>query len=120
MDRKIYCFDIDGTICNNTWGKYEEAEPWMDRINYVNNLYDEGHYIIYMTARGASKWDPSFGVPAGADTKVDFDKMFNFTDNQLKGWGCKYQELRLGKPNADYYVDDRAVTDGHFFSKVCS
>ena len=42
--------------------------------------------------------------------------MFNFTDNQLKGWGCKYQELRLGKPNADYYVDDRAVTDGHFFS----
>jgi len=99
MDRKIYCFDIDGTICNNTWGKYEEAEPWMNRINHVNN-----------------QWDPSFGVPAGADTKVDFDKMFNFTDNQLKSWGCKYQELRLGKPNADYYIDDRAVTDGHFFS----
>ena len=31
MDRKIYCFDIDGTICNNTWGKYEEFEPWMNR-----------------------------------------------------------------------------------------
>ena len=119
MDRKIYCFDIDGTICTNTWGKYEQAEPMVHRIIQVNKLFDEGHYIIYMTARGASKWDPSFGV-SSSDIDVEYNNMFNFTENQLKGWGCKYQELRLGKPNADYYIDDRAVTDGHFFSKVCS
>jgi len=115
MDRKIYCFDIDGTICTNTWGKYEQAEPMVHRIIQVNKLFDEGHYIIYMTARGASKWDPSFGV-SGSDIDVEYNNMFNLTENQLKSWGCKYQELRLGKPNADYYIDDRAVTDGHFFS----
>ena len=49
MDRKIYCFDIDGTICTNTWGKYEQSEPMVDRIIQVNKLFDEGHYIIYMT-----------------------------------------------------------------------
>ena len=28
-----YCFDIDGTICTNTNGDYEKAEPLTDRIN---------------------------------------------------------------------------------------
>ena len=26
---KRYCFDIDGTICTNTWGEYEDAEPFL-------------------------------------------------------------------------------------------
>jgi len=49
---KRYCFDIDGTICNNTWGKYEEALPYKDRIEYVNQLYESGNHITYFTARG--------------------------------------------------------------------
>jgi len=32
-----YCFDIDGTICNNTWGKYEEAVPIGDRVEIITN-----------------------------------------------------------------------------------
>ena len=31
-----FCFDIDGTICTNTWGDYEDAEPYFDRIDAVN------------------------------------------------------------------------------------
>ena len=44
-----YCFDIDGTICTPGTCKscqYEGATPKKDRIEYVNKLYDEGHYII--------------------------------------------------------------------------
>ena len=43
-----YCIDIDGTICTPGTCKscqYEGATPKKDRIEYVNKLYDEGHYI---------------------------------------------------------------------------
>ena len=50
-----YVVDIDGTIC--TPGKtedtrYTEALPIQDRIDKINKLYDEGHTIVYLTARG--------------------------------------------------------------------
>ena len=39
-----YCVDIDGTICSPTVGRaYEKAEPWKQRIDKLNKLYDEGH-----------------------------------------------------------------------------
>ena len=37
------------------------------------------------------------------------------TQKQLDEWGIKHHELRLGKPFADIYVDDRGVSDGVFF-----
>ena len=47
-----YVFDIDGTICSLTPSKYEEAEPFPERIEKINSLYDQGHTIIFQTARG--------------------------------------------------------------------
>ena len=38
-----YCIDIDNTICTPTVGRdYHKAEPWTDRIDKVNKLYDDG------------------------------------------------------------------------------
>ena len=53
-----YVIDIDGTICNEVLlpnGKKDYAlhEPIPNRIAKVNALYDAGHTIKYMTARGA-------------------------------------------------------------------
>ena len=45
---KRYCFDIDGTICTNTWGDYDRAVPNYQRINFVNSLYDAGNHVIYL------------------------------------------------------------------------
>ena len=50
----IYCFDIDGTICSNTDGNYEIAEPFKDRIEKINQLYDDGNSILFFTARGST------------------------------------------------------------------
>ena len=36
----IYAFDIDGTICSNTYGNYQNAIPFENRIMVINNLYD--------------------------------------------------------------------------------
>ena len=40
---------------------------------------------------------------------------YNFTLEQLKTWGCKFHELQLGKPNADFFIDDKGISDKDFF-----
>ena len=99
-ERLIYCFDIDGTICTTEGSNYPEALPIRDRILLVNSLYDEGHAIIYFSARG---------------TTTGIDHM-DLTRSQLEAWGARYTSLYLGKPRADVYVDDRAVADADFFN----
>lgn len=89
---KKYVVDIDGTICTQTASDYPNAQPLYDRIAKINALYEEGHTIIYWTARGAA---------SGKDWA-------DLTCSQLSEWGCKYHEFRMGKPQYDVWVDDKA------------
>ena len=95
----IYCFDIDGTICTFTDGDYESAVPYSDRIQQINKLYSDGNTIKLFTARGTT-------------TKIDWR---DFTLKQLKSWGLNYHELILGKPHADYFIDDKGIHSDDFF-----
>ncbi len=97
---KTYCFDIDGTICSNTDGDYENAKPFNKRIELVNKLFHEGHNIVYFTARGST---------TGIDWK-------DFTKNQLKSWGALHHKLILSKPFADYYIDDKSYDPFDWFN----
>ena len=96
----VYCFDIDGTICTNTDGEYENAVPFKETIEKINHLYGEGHRIIFFTARGST-------------TGIDWRDL---TEKQLTEWQIKYHELIMGKPHADVFVDDKAVQSEEFFS----
>lgn len=89
----IYCFDVDGTLCTNTEGEYEKAVPFPEVIEQVNRLYDEGHEILLLTARGST-------------TNIDWRTT---TERQLQEWGVKYHRLYLGKPTAHVYIDDKAI-----------
>lgn len=91
---KTYCFDIDGTLCTNTWGEYEKAQPIAQLISQVNALHDAGHRIILFTARGTT-------------TGIDWRSL---TEAQMVTWGVKYHQLILGKPQADFYIDDRGMS----------
>lgn len=100
----IYIVDIDNTVCitrRDTQGKwdYPNSTPLEERISIINDLYDMGHTIIYWTARGTS-------------SGLDWSEL---TKQQLDSWGCKYHEVRLGKPSYDIWIDDRAFNDTHFF-----
>jgi phosphatidate phosphatase PAH1 len=121
MTLKRYCFDIDGTICTPGEGcgtcQYEGATPKIDRIEMVNKLYDEGHYIIYMTARAMGRNKHKSHEEAA---KVAHELLFPLTKSQLKMWGCKYHELIMGKPHADLFIDDKGISDEDFFRKICS
>ena len=108
---KVYVIDIDGTICTNgDCGscKYEGSVPKLDRIEKINQLYDDGNIIKYFTARGMGRYKD--------DAQKAKDKFYNLTKLQLDIWGCKYHELILGKPSADYYIDDKAINDYDFFN----
>lgn len=44
-----------------------------------------------------------------------YDMWYTLTQSQLIDWGCKFDELILGKPHADVYVDDKGFPDDLFF-----
>jgi hypothetical protein len=96
----IYIIDIDNTICKTNASLYEGSRPYPEKIKKINQLYGDGHKIIYWTARGSS-------------SGLDWSEL---TKKQLKSWGCKYHELRLGKPSYDIWVDDKAINEKDFFS----
>ncbi len=102
-----YVIDIDGTIFNTNGMDYENSTPIKERIDKVNSLYDMGHKIIYLTARGMGRNDNNY--------ELAHKQFYELTSLQLKKWGCKYHELHLSKPSGDYYIDDKAMKDTDFF-----
>lgn len=90
-----FVFDIDGVIALKREDlDYGQALPNERMIKIVNKLYDWGNRIVLFTARGYV-------------TGIDWKQV---TEKQMKDWGVMYHELHMGKPNADYYVDDKMMS----------
>ena len=102
----IYMIDIDQTICLtpklNDVHRYDMSIPFYHRIEEINKLYDQGHTIIYWTARGSG-------------SGIDWTEL---TNKQLNDWGCKFHEVRLRKPSYDVWIDDKAFNDRMFFARA--
>lgn len=94
-----YIVDIDNTIFDTYKSDYRNAKPLQDRIARINRLHDQGHTIVYWTARGGS---------SGIDWSA-------FTLDQLKNAGCKFTDLWTGKPSYDLWIDDKAFNSEDFF-----
>ena len=93
--------DIDHTICEtDTSLDYEAAIPWQENIDKVNQLYDDGHTIVYWTARGSG---------SGLDWR-------DVTEKQFEKWGVKYHKLILKKPLYNIFIDDRNFNTDNFFN----
>lgn len=95
----IIFVDIDNTITTTIDANYTEAISIPKRIEKINKLYDEGNTIIYWTARGTLSQKP----------------FFELTLKQLNEWGCKFHELRMGKPVYDLFIDDKNINSEEFF-----
>ena len=98
---KIYYVDIDGTICTNTDGAYEDAQPLPRNIRKINQLYHEGNTIVYWTARGS----------------VTGINWLELTKEQLNTWGVEYHDVRVGEPHYDLFICDKAVNADTFFEE---
>ena len=87
--------DIDGVLAEAVPElDYAAAGPIMDNVARVNALHAAGCKITLFTARGSG---------TGKDWRA-------VTADQMRRWGVRYDELKFGKPPADYYVDDRLVS----------
>jgi hypothetical protein len=99
--------DIDGTICEkleDAKGRYPEAtyadiKPFTPRIQELNALKDNGHYIIYMCYRLGTD---------GVDLKV-------FTQKQLNSWGARYDLLNMANRKIDILISDIAYNSESWF-----
>lgn len=99
--RKTICFDIDGCLCSQTSGDYKNAVPNQKAIAVINRLFSKGYKVILHSSR--------FMGRTGGNITETYGQGYDFTREQLKGWGVLYHELWLGKPRADIIIDDRAV-----------
>ena len=97
---KVIYIDIEETICNResstdsgTTHDYTKAKPIQNKIDKINELYDQGNTIVYWTARASRK-------------QIDWT---NLTAQQLSDWGCKYHELRVDKPFYDLFIEDKSL-----------
>ena len=101
MKKKLFCFDIDNTICSTKRSNYKNSKPNKKIIKLINFLYDEGHTIKIFTARYMGR---------NNDNIYKAKKMgYNLTLRQLKLWGVKYNKLIFGKPSYDIIIDDKAI-----------
>ncbi len=90
----IVYIDIDETIANTPDDRnYSLSTPIEENIAKANKFYDEGHTVVYWTARGSG-------------TGIDW---YDVTKDQLISWGAKHHDLKLGKPMYDLFICDKAI-----------
>ncbi len=95
--------DLDGTICpiKASGQTYEELEALPGAAERIRELRAAGHYIIIQTARNMATCGSNLGKVMRNIGKVTLD--------WLERHDIEYDEIYFGKPNADVYVDDRAL-----------
>jgi len=104
--------DIDHTICipnlskKDTFERYGNAEPIYEMIDAIKNAKKKGFRIVLFTARRMQTFD-------GNINKV-IEDVADITFQWLKKYDVPYDELQFGKPNAVYYIDDKALRPNEF------
>ena len=98
---KIICFDIDGVICNQTNGNYDEAIPNQKIIDLINKLFNKNYEIRIFTSRYMGR--------TNGDVEKSYKMGYNLTRKQLEDWGIKFHKLYMGKPRYDLFIDDKSA-----------
>lgn len=99
--------DLDGTICpvKQPEQDYSDLEPLPHAAERIRELRKAGHYIVIQTARNMAT--------CGGNLGRVIKNVGLITLEWLEKNGIEYDEIYFGKPNAEVYLDDRAV---RFFS----
>lgn len=95
--------DLDGTICSikQPQESYAELRPLPGAAERIRSLREMGHYVIILTARNMATYDSNLGKVLKNIGKITLD--------WLEKYGIEYDEIYFGKPNAEVYLDDRAM-----------
>ena len=116
MNTQTLVIDIDHTICipndsaTDTFEKYGKAEPIHSMIDAIRKAKESGFKIVLFTARRMATHN-------GNINKV-IEDVGDLTKTWLKDNDVPYDELQFGKPNAVYYVDDKAMLPNQFIDLI--
>lgn len=104
LKSKRYCFDLDNTLVTfpKVASDYTTVEPITENINFVKYLKKLGHTIIIYTARRMKTHKSNLGKIIADIGRITFDT--------LEKYEIHYDEIYFGKPNADFYIDDLAIS----------
>lgn len=99
-----FCFDLDNTLVTypEVYGDYTSVKPIQKVINFVKYIHSLGHIVIIHTARRMKTHTGNIG-------KVNAD-IAKITIDTLQKFNIPYDEIYFGKPYADFYIDDLAIT----------
>ena len=103
IDTMRFCFDLDNTLVTfpKVDGDYSSVEPLERNIAILRYLKKMGHYIIIHTARRMRTHKGNMGRLLADIGKITFETLDKFE--------IPYDEIYFGKPEADFYIDDKAV-----------
>ncbi len=99
---KRICIDLDGVICSFKQSNqtYADVTPLPGAVEYLQNLKNQGHYIIIHTARHMKTCNGNVGQVINKVGKITLDWLVK---HQIP-----YDEIYFGKPWAELYIDDNA------------
>lgn len=101
-----WCVDIDNTICEEkpkgtSYEEYANVKPIQEMVDFVNERYEAGDYIVLNTARHMASTNGNVGLIQARVGKITLD--------WLEKHGVKYHELHWGKPYTAAYIDDKSI-----------
>jgi len=104
IEPKRICFDLDNTLVTypKIHNDYTSVEPIQKNINFAKYLKKLGNIIIIHTARRMKTHHGNIG-------KLTMDIGY-ITLDTIKKYNIPCDELYFGKPYADVYIDDNAVS----------
>jgi hypothetical protein len=100
LKNKIFCFDLDNTICSTFKSDYINSKPKRKIIKFINKLFYKNYTIKIYTARYMGRNNDNIKKIKRKDKIA--------TIRQLKSWGLKYHKLFFGKPSFDILIDDKS------------
>ena len=101
-------FDLDDTICIHENRDYVNAKPVLPVIEKLREMKQAGWEIVIYSARGQ--------ISCNGDLNLIEERNRKTAEDWLERNNVPYDELIFGKPIADLYVDDRAITAKDFKS----
>lgn len=114
------CFDLDNTLVTypKTQGDYSTVDPILNNIRYLKQLKENGAYIIIHTARRMRTHKGNIGSL--------IQDVGEITLKTLRDFDIPYDEIVFGKPWANFYIDDLAISAdkkldksiGYYFNNI--
>lgn len=98
-----FCFDLDNTLVSYPVieNDYTSVKPIDKNISFLRYLKYLGHTIIIYTARRMRTHKGNSGKVLADIGKITFDT--------LEIFNIPFDEIYFGKPEADFYIDDKAI-----------